>query len=570
MCAFCKSMVRKAHRQPEYNREDSILKVGYYSMLQARYPLNEDPQNTSSPEDAYFLSLERNHCSVPEDLSFQALEDKIHPEERGRIQKIWDKLVELKEEVDDYTESLNAKWTRGVPQLQRPNSKTNRWLKELVTSETGGIQRQYRRAVMTSLGENPKGKGRPSARKHSRIKLWRNEEKGLRESFYRANKNYLTCLRLYYAMLVEESPDGEKSTIQEADPALKTRISIELRYVEVIDACVHGLAAAKAAHHEQPKGKIRKTKETPYISHILGVDQAMLLDVIPFVIEEDKLPLDVVLYAAALSMHDAVEDTDLAVEDAVAFLRRIVDNYDSSIDQSIVSIDPVQRPRSEVKKRVLNLMGKNNQINAKRILRIISNNTKLSDVEKKKGLQRNIAGKEATLTTLELEEHAYKAWGVETDGLPEALKTFRTYPQDYDGGKMTRLLHRMHAITRTPSLQQAVLIWKLEDRAHNLGELEGMKLAKKLSNLRGSTTRLLAYCMLDHNQESSPLYNALPRCIDVTLKQYLRLQSEHPEALEEHDLENIQTLTKWQDKVKRWELPNHIQETIAEYHAVAA
>ena len=97
-----------------------------------------------------------------------------------------------------------------------------------------------------------------------------------------------------------------------------------------------------------------------------------------------------------------------------------------------------------------------------------------------------------------------------------------------------------------------------------------MPIAKQLSNLRSTTTRLLAHCILDHDNNSFPLYNALPRCLDETLKGYQRLQAEGCAELEDYDQTYIAQLEEWQREVIRLQLPAKVQAVLDEYNTPLA
>jgi len=61
--------------------------------------------------------------------------------------------------------------------------------------------------------------------------------------------------------------------------------------------------------------------------------------------------------------------------------------------------------------------------------------------------------------------------------------------------------------------------------------------------------------------ESAPVYNALPRLIDVTMKEYDRFSSQHSGLMTSEDRRYMTQLREWQKTVKRYELPQEMQHS---------
>ena len=560
------------------SQEEGLLKMGYYNMLMARHPFNDSLQASLSEMDAYTLSLEKEYLPISPEYDFHDLKDQIPEKHRERLEEIWETLTQLESTRDGHASSLKRIWTSRVPALPRQRkgrgkkgarTRGSSWINAAFENPHITPPLRYRNAVKTSLFRE--------RRRSQKIQAWQTSEKGARYAFYYANKSYITTYRLYLAMLLERNQDQTECVLPEDHP-LRTQIKIHLRYLEVLDAFIHGMAASKAAHHQQEKKRTRKTNDAPFIEHSQAVTQAMKIDVVPFVIEEERMSINLVLLTAALPMHDAPEDTELTVNDVINALIVLVDTYDSKVIPRLKSGFGLDR--DTLKKKVLNLMGESNIRTARHVLRIMTNDEEMTNIEKKRAAIANIAGKKGTSRALELGKNQYKGWGIDqADSLEPQHKTYEKFPikydtddhaQEHDGGKLTNFLIRLHGITESETTRQAALIFKLEDRAHNISTLPGMPIAKQLSNLRSTTTRLLAHCILDHDNNSFPLYNALPRCLDETLKGYQRLQAEGCAELEDYDQTYIAQLEEWQREVIRLQLPAKVQAVLDEYNTPLA
>jgi hypothetical protein len=76
--------------------------------------------------------------------------------------------------------------------------------------------------------------------------------------------------------------------------------------------------------------------------------------------------------------------------------------------------------------------------------------------------------------------------------------------------------------------------------------------------------------MTEHDNGNYPLFNSLPRLIDITLEKYRELQSQNETPFAAEDLALIAELEQWQRKVKRHQNPPVVKEILKEYRSLTA
>ncbi len=150
--------------------------------------------------------------------------------------------------------------------------------------------------------------------------------------------------------------------------------------------------------------------------------------------------------------------------------------------------------------------------------------------------------------------------------LPATLQLFPD-TDHYDNYKLSAFLIRLNAIATSMPRKQHALIVKLEDRANNLSTQDGMKPEKRLANLRATVTRLLPWCIYDHDNINYPLFNALPRCIDATIEEYKAFMEQYPDLTETCDHQYLDHLNTWTVEVMRYEVPARIKAVMENYKA---
>lgn len=546
----------KAERH-QIEGEEKVLGIGYFALMAERDPFNKKPGDCLSGSSAVFLEEEKEHIAMPTALSFNALKATIHPDHRDRMEKIWEKVEESKMKLGRSQRTLEKKW-RDKPTNVRDASAHE----ELRTTKVY-IRRKLRGVVKAIIGK---------AYTDSPLEEWQHTEKSLRETFYKEHKIYILALRLYYEMLLEKPPTEDKEWVLSVDHPERNNIAKRIRHLRVIDMVHQGISAAKAAHDQQATGRIRKTERVPYLFHITGVIGQILIDVIPYIIDEEKLPIDPMILIATGAMHDTREDTRLTIERAIEFLKEIANKCDSRIHQNIES--GYERDPNEVKERVLNLVKKTHSGPLKKILRILSKNTELTDAETVCALKQNIAGTKKTREILG------KTWKFKK--LQEPSQTFTNFPESHED-KLDAFLVRLNAITTTTHSvgtgqeknetletnyenQQIALIVKCADRTHNTSTLKGSTPEHQQKTLRSTVTRLIAWCMLDFNQTKYPLYNALPRLIDTTREAYKAFAKEHTDLMTDADRRYMSQLEQWAREVQRLPIQRKITDTITLYN----
>ena len=367
---------------------------------------------------------------------------------------------------------------------------------------------------------------------------------------------------------------------------LRQEIVIRNRKLKLIDARYQAIAVAKAAHHQQKGKRVRKHEAVPYLFHALDVTDALILDVVPFdIVKDTKKALNVVLIGILGPLHDIIEDTDLSVDDLVRdFLKRIIDTYDSSLDP--VTNSGFKEDRQMLKDRILNLLKEDVRKSARKILRILSNNTVLTSDEKIEALNQNVAGPAETIRLTkyvkgetfndnpeltEEERKEYSRYGINPQTRRPKISTFEKYPEDHDEHKLAAFLMRLTCIGE-PKEEQLALIIKLEDRANNMLTINEFKPNKRRAILRATVTRLIHYTVHDHDRKNYPVYNALPRLIDNTITAYNLFRKEHPELTEQSDKNLIKDLVLWrkalledEDIQYQYELQEEDQDILEEF-----
>lgn len=351
----------------------------------------------------------------------------------------------------------------------------------------------------------------------------------------------------------------------------REEVATRNKHLRLIDARNQAIAVGKAAHHQQKKKRVRKTEQVPYLFHALDVADAMVMDIVPFDIhKETRKAINVVLIGIIGPLHDIIEDTELDIDDLIDdFLKRIIDMYDSSLDPVIKSA--FETDRQDLKVKILDLLKTDIKVRARKILRILSNNTDLTQEEKQTALKQNIAGIPGTVRALNFSKNKEKITnseltedersiyagfhekaGKEHDKKVEVgnpAKTFSKFPEDYDDYKLTTALIRLNVIGDAKDRQLA-LITKMEDRANNILTIDDFEVEKQQSTLRSTVTRLISWAVNDHDRKNYPLYNALPRLIDNTLDAYYKFRHQNPGKMASIDNRCIVELINWQKECR--------------------
>lgn len=543
------------------------LKRSYHGLLAERPPFNDDPKKCTTPASAWFLEREKLHMEVPAKLQLENLESHIAPKHKSRFAAIWTKVKEMKTNWKRSTQALQIKW-QNVPSTPREDSETS--------DGPAILQGVYHYAALQAV-TSPDQEWVLTL-----LDQWKEEEKGLRNTFYHADRNYLLLLRYYYEMLLHtpnmEDPDEmHDEPVLALDDPIRSEIQFQNNMLHVIDATHQAVAIAKTNHHNQKKKRLRKGSNEAFSMHPITTMGAYILDTIPYFIHKDKPDWNPVVGILAAALHDSWEDTNLTFQDIKATTSRLADGLDTGIIQDIEYIyGPKNSPhharrKERIKQKHLNLINDDEMEQLLTILKIVSKDIELTYEEKNLALEQNIAGHKRTQRLLGYPDQAETAERASTSKKSTnspASRTFKKFPTPqkntinreeadaYDHMDMFSI--KLNALGRGETTRQALLI-KLEDRAHNISTMENLSNSYKSKTLRTTVTRLIAWAMEDFDQKKYPLYNALPRLIDITLQEYQKFMRKNPvddksgkKFIDDADFRNLEYLKACRDKVKRY------------------
>ncbi len=539
-----------AQSESEARREDEIphLTIGYHAQQAERWPMNKSIANCYDKNSAYYFHLEQTHLKVRPEISFEALKDSIPPQHRDRIEETWLKLLKHEKDLTQNTTELRRCW-------ENPPKNEDEKAKHLVQNSPVVLQDSSQAVAMALISTDPA------------LTSWQVVEKSLRKSVHHATKDFMTILRVYLEELIEKQ---DEEYVLPKDHPERENIVIQNRYLQLLDATNMAMSTAKTLHHEQPGRRVRKTENKPVIFHPAAVTLEAIRHIVPFVIEADNLDINPMLVAIAAAVHDTSEDANVTVEEVITKLKEILDHYDSTINQAINSGFGLSRDK--FKKKLLDMMNPTYTPKIRQALRILSTGEPLSDQEKKSAIEQNLAERQKTMRLLGITEKDLVRWGLqptaETTGTQDTkLETFKQFDKGYDGGKIMKLIIKLHTITQSKITRQLVLMIKLTDRANNISTQGKMPFQYQKTNLRATVSRLLAYCMLDHDHIEMPLYNTLPNLLDETVAAYRRIKAENPEAMEEVDHELLAQAEKWQLEAIKLTVPQKVQAVLDQYEA---
>ncbi|PIR55460.1 hypothetical protein COU74_00795 [Candidatus Peregrinibacteria bacterium CG10_big_fil_rev_8_21_14_0_10_36_19] len=530
--------------------EQQILKAGYHLLMREHAPIGESAEQCHSPENAYFFNLEKENLKVPESLHINRLLADIPTELHPQLKEIWENLQDVTQKYAEYLIALRETW-ENTPDV------TNEKTEALLATTPYKMTAETKKTVLTLLEKSSSSRT---------VLSWQVSERGIRELIYKQSKKLITSLRLYYEFLLYHK--DEQYVLPQNHPE-RQKIADKNNYLRLIQIKHAATSIAKTGHHHQSHGKIRKNARLPYVLHTEDVSNMAIMDVIPFTLE-GKISFDFILLSIVTSLHDLEEDTDLTLEDIVNNYLNRADSYDGSIDPFIKLPFNEDNPnsRQEFKDKALNLIKKTTITNFKRVMRILSSTTQWTNQEKIAALKSSIGGKDLTVKLLTITPEEEKQWQ-NAKPVQEKKLPFVMFPEEYDNSKMTKFLLRLNSMTTSNKVRQMSLIVKAEDRAHNIATSDGFSPEKKKELFRETTTRLIAWCMTEHNLTEYPLYNALPRLIYTTIEKYEKLKREHPTVITEKDEQLINQLNLWYGEILinnlLRELPERIQQTIDQW-----
>lgn len=632
---------QQVEREPmERSEEDDWLKIGYLNWFQRNsFPIAEDPNNAFSPDLALNMVTEKENFRVPEELTFPNIEPYITEKYRTRIQKIWGLVQKNLHALSICTSSLAGWWMAAPIDHNDPDA-----VKKVEESPIP-FRPEFKNSAIAVISDETKPKaksGNPPERVETSgaimtspaisitppLQVWKSVEEDQRFGFYRKHKEYMAALRTYYEFLlrskkVDDGTEGdgiEKArrkkrrkvgedveeenrefvlapskcptvTMQklkgEETVSLREYIVQKNRWARYADGLHQILAVCKTQHHEQDIGRLRKTSNVPFAYHPFDVTMATFRDVVPYIIEEERIGSNssLNLLLAVCALHDILEDTDLNIGDIRAKTKAILDAYDASLMPLLNDLGAeFGMTGDQIIKKYLDLLGKNEVKDIRKILRILSNNIHLDEEEARKALRTSIAGTEKTKQLLGLpeaeeggiNEAVLKSWNIEDKAAQS--KTFQEFEEEYDEGKMAKFLIKLDCAKGDDYIKQFALIIKNEDRAHNIQYLDGMPLHKQFATLRATASRLIAWQMLDYNHRR-PVFNSLERLIQNTIWAYERLEmaikpTEDPEETARDqwstcDNSLLAELYEWQAQLRirniSMQVPKRIEEVVSDW-----
>lgn len=589
----------KSLESPERRLENAHLKIGYFLKMLERYPLNNDIGACEDVGSAFLWHMEKDNLNIPDPLRYENIKDALPVQHQERMQRIWESVIDKRKKLTGGLSALKKHWSTASQYTASPQA-------ESVIAEYGDkIPPQYKKALSVMIDSsfsdvNPSPEDSPSIglfdlsdeiEQSSPADSWRKVDDGLRNTYFKHDKEYITTLRLYYQMLLEtkrtEDPESGEVVIEEtvlpSDHPARKEIWLRNRYLRLIDAIHQAVAIAKTLHHQQPTGRMRELEKMPYINHPIAVIGRFLKDVVPFVIDKPNNRFDAVLMAFILALHDLDEDTSQTVDQIIEKVKSIGEKVDSSLDHDGVIKSGFELDRDTVIARYITLLWPEDLELLEQSLKVISKSTPIEESNVSFALNQDRYFAPTDLSHILPSELTDHFTGEEkASGSNMVFKEFP--PEPIEEGKLTgddpkldRVLFHLRTLARSDRHDQKrhekkrryPLMAKMLDRLHNLVTMEGMSYKNKRRYLRGTTSRLLAYAVMDHSNQKNPLYNVLPDLLAVTLREYKKFAKDfrankHVLYTSKDDL-YIAQLQKWIEQNPMQPLPDEWASVESEY-----
>jgi hypothetical protein len=174
------------------------------------------------------------------------------------------------------------------------------------------------------------------------------------------------------------------------------------------------------------------------------------------------------------------------------------------------------------------------------LLKILSNNTILTEEEERKG-ETNMRGLKA-LTDKNVNGRSDK--------------------------KRIDFIKRFFAVTDSPKTRQAGLLIKIADTINNISVAEnrGKSPIKRIDTLRVVISRFITFITQDYKNPNYPLFNTVPDLIETALAAYSNLSAHHYKCLSEIDFQLIKRLYSLKLRFPKMPLPEKAQKVLDEYN----
>lgn len=580
---------------------DLLLGSMYRYYLLYSGPLAPPPENAPSEDWAFWIHIEEKFALTdiltdPENFgakiisspfSFDSIKENINTQHLERIQDIWRLVLKNAITFAEQAKMIESHCGKApnLPQKTKENS-LNEISQYLVDAEyrnspnenlriANGVReemnyylssfpKKYTKAAILDL--QPKRPKLSREKLRERISIWKIKDRAFRECYYRTQKEFLVSLRAYYELLLEKDESKNDYVISKDATELRQDIVVANRYLRIIDIVIQLISSAKMWHNEQDKrGRFRKTKLEPYLHHELEVILSVNRLVIPHIIERKKLPAGIRLNTlmTVCALHDLLEDTDFSISLIKEKLKQITNAYDGTLFRRVKGAFGLNA--EGICRKYLDLIKPRDLKDTEDALRIVSKNIPMEEEEKTRAAKQGICSKEVLLKSIGANAEETKSWSFGK----KQKNTFVQFPKEHDGGKLTEFLIRLTAMKGSKNAKICALMTKIADRAQNIKELEGMTVDKQFENLRETTTRLIAWLMLDHDNDKMPVYNLLPHLIKVTIDGYERIQTQFPDKFEEMDSGYLKYLYQCQSELNTrnlaWEEPEIITDPVNKY-----
>ena len=588
---------------PTRRLENAHLKIGYFLKMLPRYPLNNEIGNCNDVGEAYLWQMEKDNMNIPPELCFDKIKDSLPEKHRVRIQRIWESVIDKRNKLVNGLKALNSHW-------HSANKFTVERGSEVVVMEYGDkIPEQYKSALAVMIDPNLR---EISDEKHderaidmldlndemtqgSEADSWRIQDSSLRNAYFRHDKEYITTLRLYYQMLLENTERRDTSETRDAgaeyvlpkDHSARKEIWKRNRYLRLIDAIHQSVSVAKTLHHQQPTGRMREFEKVPYINHPIEVIGLFLKDVMPFVIEKRGIQFDFVLMAFILALHDLDEDTSQSVDQVIEKVKGIAEKIDSSVDHDGVIKSGFGLDRDSVIERYIKLLWPEDIELLEESLKVISKSTPITSHQAKfaANTDRYFGVSDlANIIPVDIRGDIPVNINTPEEGTNKTFKEFPPEQSERGGGlksddpKLDKVLFNLRTIPGVSSYKKShreekrryALMAKLLDRIHNLSTMDGMSYKNKCRYLRGTTSRLMAYSVLDHDSTKFSLFNILPDMLQVLTDEYEKFAADS--KIGKHDLYGEKDdkyraqLAEWKSNFTAAPLPEYWAQVEQEFH----
>lgn len=588
---------------PDVNADQILAaRYAYYNVCHS-FPFADVIDCETEPE-AYWWSLQHVVANPPENLRFS--EDlPVGQPHLETLRTQWKNVLEDRNKWVRQTEDVLLPFWLSAP--DRPDGELD---KIMTAARIEGISNQQRKIIgaMVPLGDTANS---DDTDVHA-FTTWQLHEKSLRKANYDRFQEYIRSIRLYYEILIQSMIVHKRDTAEkrvEGDPIdpIFLRAVINNRIARVVDGSYHAIAASKAITHEQkPTNDADRDKRVrrsggAYIEHPYESMLRLMYDTLPYYINKPSLPYlsELIAHLITVALHDIPEDSRYDEQFALETVKSLLHHFDTHFCQ-IFERSPNNLSMKEFLDQSLNLMIGRNDISVvlTPILRGLNKNYKLSEEEIQAALIANVAGSRTPEILGEIttpDQQWVVADGSMYNHDRPQFGCFDQFPESVEH-KMDCFIVKLLAIAKAAGEHQIedehelipqgsnlekIIIWnvlsdKMEERCQNTDDMENEKEAYVFRTVRANSTRLIPFALEILRQYAKlarrgkfSFYNVLPRLIDSTLREYLKLQEKDAAKLDERDRQNITNLQQWSEEVRRYEFNDYLEDPNTEPAIVA-